>query len=550
MNRKALEKILADAKALWLKARQAKQDAKTVDAAYQAVTEAQKKLDDFDAENPPEAEPTNIVTVDELKALLAPMIAEQVKAAIPAPQAAQVTTEAIEAAITKALAAGKVDSKVIPMEQVKTIATEALKEVVAGIKLGSKMVHGAAGHKEDEVTPDADYANLGGRKRVVIEIPEGWTKGNLPLHAKQLLNVMMKRPVNEGVGADVLTKGLFLGERMMEKYAGMARRGEKALTSTGGGSGDELVPTDLSSELQRRMYLSSDLAAVLLAREIKMPTQPYTYPLVTTRPTFYLESTENVAATATDPGTSSLSLDAKKLMGRTDFSYEVEEDAIVPVLALVQSLLGESAAEAYEDALINGDTTGTHMDSDYETVAKHAARAFKAWRKLALAGGIKVDLATGGLNEANLRSMKKLMGKYAIRSRDLVWVVGPLGKNDMEGITNVSTLEKYGPKATILTGELASFLNIPIICSEKCRENLNAAGVFDNSTKTKGSILLANLNEFLVGRRREFMVEVDKSITAQTNILVASFRRAFTPKEVPSTTIPTVCVGYNYTSGA
>jgi hypothetical protein len=145
--------------------------------------------------------------------------------------------------------------------------------------------------------------------------------------------------------------------------------------------------------------------------------------------------------------------------------------------------------------------------------------------------------------------MKKVLRKYGVRLRDLVWITGPLGINDFGGITNVTTLEKYGPKATILTGELSSFLGIPIITSEKCREDLNASGVYDNSTTTKGSLLLVNLSEFMVGRRRDFTVEVDKDITTQNNILVASFRRAFTPKEVPSATISSVVCGYNFASG-
>jgi hypothetical protein len=242
-------------------------------------------------------------------------------------------------------------------------------------------------------------------------------------------------------------------------------------------------------------------------------------------------------------------LDAKKLMGRTDFSYEVDEDAIIPILPFVQEQLASAAADAYESAVINGDTAGTHQDSDTELIPKAAERSFNGFRKLALAISVlKLDLSTGGINEANLRAMKKALKKYGVRVRDLLWIAGPAGINDMQGIANVTTLEKYGPRATILTGELASFLGIPIIVSERVREDLNASGVYDGVTTTKGSILLVNLNGWIPGRRRDFTVEIDKDIKTQTNFVVASFRRAFTPIETPSATIRWLSVGYNFNS--
>jgi hypothetical protein len=161
---------------------------------------------------------------------------------------------------------------------------------------------------------------------------------------------------------------------------------------------------------------------------------------------------------------------------------------------------------------------------------------------------LKCDISSGGLNEANLRALRKIMGKYGIKPRELAWIVGPKGANDIQAIANVSTLEKYGPKATILTGEIAAFLGIPIITSEAVRENLNASGVYDGSTTTKGSVLLVNLPRFLTGRRREFTVESFRDVKSQQNNIVASFRKAFSPLEVPSASIPTVVIGYNYTA--
>lgn len=540
---------IATAKSAWIAAKKANKTADEIAAAYKAVTKLQPVIDEAEASGAKDDDEIEVksehegkgpdgasIEMDDLKAMVATTVAEAIKKSLPdKAQQDQVTSETIKAAIETALAKhGKAQSKEVALTDVKGIISDTIKEQMDALKKSSKQAF------------STDSENDEGKHIVTVELGNSLTKGNLPLHMKQLLNVMMKRAINHEVPDAMVARGKLLGDRMVAKYSS-AIRGHKAMTSVGVGIGDEWVPTDLSSELQRRFYATSDLAAIISAREIDMPTQPYEYPLVTTRPVFYLETTENVEATPSNIGTSKVTLNAKKMMGRVDFSYELEEDSIIPILPMVQELLSAAAADAYESAIINGDTTAVHMDSDTQAVPKAAERAFDGLRKYAKdVAGLWVDLSTGGLTEANLRSMKKRMGKYGARPRDLIWLVGPGAINDMMGITNVTTIEKYGPRATLVTGELTSFLGIPIVVSERMREDLNALGVYDGVTTTRGGILLVSLSNFLAGRRREFTVEVDRDIKTQTHFVVASFRRAFTPIEAPSATIQTVVGAYNY----
>jgi hypothetical protein len=50
----------------------------------------------------------------------------------------------------------------------------------------------------------------------------------------------------------------------------------------------------------------------------------------------------------------------------------------------------------------------------------------------------------------------------------------------------------------------------------------------------------------MVGSRRGFTVEVDIDRKRQINSVIASFRRAFTPKEAVGALNPTAVIGYNY----
>lgn len=380
-----------------------------------------------------------------------------------------------------------------------------------------------------------------------VEVPtNNGRKHNLPLARAQLLNVMCDRPLNHGVRESDLAAAAAAGEKALSNYAVV---GAKALTVGGSGSGAELVPTDLSSELMMRLYLESSLVALFARQEFQMPADTFKFPLTTTRPAFYVGS-ENPGSDATEssPGTSSLTLDAAKLIGRTDYSYEAEEDSLIALLPMITAQLSEAAAAAYESAIISGDTTATHQDSDYHGVTAHHAKLFKGLRKYALAGSCSTSLASGGISAANLNAMFKSMGKWASRAKDCAIIVGSKGYRDILGLTETLTVDKLGPQASILTGMVGALYGVPIFVSEQMRENTNASGVYDGTTTTKGTILIVHVPSYVAGVRRGFTVETDVNRKQQTKSVIASFRRDFKPKETPSTSIPSVWIGYNYNS--
>lgn len=537
------------AKALELKGKLTADDLKGID-----ITILEDKADGSDDSD---SDTDAVVTEEALKGIVTNAVAEGIKTAgaeskVDEAKIAGAVAEAIKRHEPSKTEAG------FPVAAVAPIATEAVKVAMSGVRMDKKALHNAddannGGNGGEGGTREGAKSTRFGGTKSYIEIPYAWCRGNLPLHGKQLLNILMGRPQNDGGGHsefNVSPEEEQTGIKMADGIFGNAKmkQSAKALTSTGAATGDELVPTDLSGELQRRMYLESELAQLFLAREIEMPTNPFNLPLSTTRPTFKLESTENTAATASDPGTAQVVLTAVKMMAEVDYSYELNEDSIIAILPMVQTLLAEAAADALEDALINGDTTGTHQDSDTNAVSKHVAKSWKGFRKLALAGSITSDWSSGNISRANLIAGKKLMGKFGTQLRNLVWITGPNGSNDFLGLDDVVTVDKRGLAATTLTGVLPSFLGIPIVVSAQNREDLNASGVYDAITTTKGSLLLVNLGEFFLGNRRGFMIEVDRNIKTQTNEIVASFRKAFIPKETPSTSIATVAMGYNFTA--
>jgi HK97 family phage major capsid protein len=542
MNRiKKMKKASVEAFKAWQDlTKETTPDAKKVSDAKAAYEVAQKSYEDAVEALPddPAADPARVAS-EEVAELIKSSVQSGLKAALPEHLASQLTEESVKKIVGDALAAhaaaAKTDAdKKLTNEALTKIVGESIKSAIESLKGSSRGVSLLEGGE----------AGKGGAQ---VEVATSWRKGNLPLHGKQLLNILLRRNVNEGIDKADLTKGAKYDDQMWD---GIQAQGVKALTTTGTGTGVELIPRSLSSELYRRMYLESALAQSFLAQEVQMPTDPYDYPLLTTDPTFYRNNVENVAPPASDPGTSKFTLTTENIMALVQYSYKADEDSIVPILPTLQFTLARAAARALENAIINGDTTATHMDTGSTVAANDVLRCWKGFRKLALAvSALKSDLTSGGLNRANLLGVLKLLGKYGSRTQDILWVVGPRGWTALLGLDEVAFAYARGATGSYIAGgPTPAPWGGQIVVSEMAREDLNAVGVWDNSTTTKGAIIAVNRAQFVMGSRRDFMVEVDRNIKSQTHDIVASFRKAFQPVETPSATVPSVAIGYDYVS--
>lgn len=469
-------------------------------------------------------------------------VTEIVKGLIPNIDIADLT-EKVKAAI----AAGQ---KPLSNEEVQEMIRKGIEDGIKEFRTKSKMEH-PEGEETNKNMSDRVKFKINGRER------------SLSVAHKQLLNVCLKgssdealersgltRPsgMNDGIPESLLSKAMETGGRRIEKMQDEARL-NKAITTGGTNTGAEWIEVDLSNTLRERMYLESEFARRMIAREIDMPTDPYRLPLKTTRASFF-KTGETVAGTKSTQGTGDITLDANKLMGISEYSYEADADAIISILPMMLDDLGKGAADSLEGALINGDTTATHMDSDIQLVANHYARLFKGLRYYAKSvGALSVNLTTGGISTSNFGVILKALGRYGVKTTDLLCLAGPKGYNDFRMLTETLTVDKAGGQARIFTGNAPNLLGVDILVSSQVREDLNATGVFDNTTTTQGSFLIVHIPSWILGVRGGFLVETDVDKIAQTRQVIASFRRDFKPMETPSAALPFVAMGRNYTAG-
>ena len=120
------------------------------------------------------------------------------------------------------------------------------------------------------------------------------------------------------------------------------------------------------------------------------------------------------------------------------------------------------------------------------------------------------------------------MGKYGGNPNNLAWIIGPkVHARHFMALSDVVSLEKYGPQATVLTGELGKYQGIPIIVSAQAREDLNTTGTYDSTTTNNGGVLLVNRPAWIFGRRRDITLKVWEDVQFDQIYLVGTARGDF-----------------------
>lgn len=303
----------------------------------------------------------------------------------------------------------------------------------------------------------------------------------------------------------------------------------RALDTDTSAEGTEWIPTGIGATLHEKVRAAGKVAA--LFPRVNIPTNPWKWPLEGADATAYrvAEPTSDTATkvTASTPGTGAATFDAEILGGRILFSKSLEADSALAILPFVQMKLVRAFVDAEEKAILDGDTDGTHQDTDTNALGTTSASwAWDGLRKKAIAQTVVTATTT---TVANLLLIRGGMGKWGVNPADLAYIIGVSAYHDLIGDSNLLTVDKFGPNATILNGQVGSVGGVPVIVSEHVRENLNASGVHDAITTTKTYNLCVNRNQWAMGQRSALEVEVDDSIYRETyqRVVVGFMREDF-----------------------
>lgn len=322
--------------------------------------------------------------------------------------------------------------------------------------------------------------------------------------------------------------------------------------------GSEFIPQAFSATLREEIWLKLEIAN--LFSRIPMPASTFTLPFAPGR-LIARAAAEGVAPTKDKAKTGKLIFTANKIMSNVEFTDEFEQDSIVAVLPFIRKQLIDGFALAQETMALNGDK-GTNIYS--VAIAGEDSRklvsGIRSDASNAAGANAKVDFSAAGFTADNVRALRTAMGKYGKSPADLALIVSMADYNKMLATAwnngAFQALYSYGSGATLLTGEMGRFDNIPILVSELIPKaglatdaadalgGLTAAGKFDGTTYTKTTSVLVNKNAYMWGDRNSFSLETFRNPFNQTLNLVGSQRLDF--EKVLAAADPTCAVGINY----
>ena len=324
-----------------------------------------------------------------------------------------------------------------------------------------------------------------------------------------------------------------------------------AMDSVTAGKGDELVPTGMSYRLWEDVHQETKVAG--LFNRIDMPTNPFDIPLQLGDVNWY-PGTENTAVAGSTPKTAKQTLTAHELVAEVPWSLTLEEDSVFAVLPEVRRTLVRNAAEVIDDVLLNADKTGTNsINADSTTITTSSAGmaqyliGFNGLLHLPLVENTgQAKSVAGEITAAGYLDLLKKLGKYGVNTREAVFITDVATFVSSLGISAVETVDKLGPQATILTGQLATVYGHPLIVSGQMKLADADGKVTDGGNDTdRGRVLCVNTNQWRVGFRRHLMIDTERDIQKRQNLMVVSMRLAFADRTGDRANAEHTALAYN-----
>ncbi len=302
----------------------------------------------------------------------------------------------------------------------------------------------------------------------------------------------------------------------------------KAL-STAAGVGGDFIPQPLATEFIK--FVRDLNWCRQLFRTMPMRAKTLDVPKVLGNTKVYHQPTEGGTAVETTMNTGIVQLTAKKLMAFLTVTQEVMEDAQGNFEQIVKSHFAEQLAAAEEEAMLVGDTAHTPLTAT-ESLADGIVTWFNKDHRLVfdglltLSGDIAGSLSAGtraanrvngggnGMSTTLARQAMHNMGKYGRTMSDLVLIVNPWAANQLLDDEKLVTLEKYGPQATVITGEFGRLYG-------KIR-------VINSAYMTDTYAVMTNNANPIIGDRRAITLKSDEQVKEDVMIHVITERIDFT----------------------
>ena len=300
---------------------------------------------------------------------------------------------------------------------------------------------------------------------------------------------------------------------------------------------------------------SVKLSTKICLLEGSIPSNPFQIPLQMGDVNWY-PGAENVAPENTALSTARQTLTAHELVAEVPWSYDLDEDAVIAMMEELRRGLLRNAREVIDDVILNGDTsTVDNINADGATISSddagkgHWLVGFDGLLHLPLIDNSKQAIDHGaGVSDDMFNEVRARLRKYGVRPSEAVYVTDVNTFIRSLGVSNFRTLDKFGPQATLLTGQLGAVEGIPVIVSEQMALADADGKVTDGgNVASTGRLLIVNRSQWRLGFKRELTIETVRDAQKRQNIMVVSFRIALQERSGNRSTATHTALQYNIT---
>ncbi len=327
----------------------------------------------------------------------------------------------------------------------------------------------------------------------------------------------------------------------------------KALSVSSTDTSGYWTPTFYSSDMIETLFEATDVASLFPRYPWAGPGSTMTIPAEGTEINIYTagEATtddDDPKFTASDPGIgTSVTVTARAFAARTVWSYEMQEDALFDILEHVRMKFVRAFARDLDRALLDGDSDGTHQDTGLTLVADDHRRLFNGLRKRGLSETAAKGFVDAGThwNAETVYTPLLNMGAFSDPA-NTVCICGHPTMILLGFLRDTQNQRLEGSNAPLTSGRSTLPGGWAIVPSAMVRNDLNASGIYDGSTKTKTYLLWVDKRAWQIHEKVGLTVGVkDEPDKAQREVY-ARQRLAFTHIYGAAGTDRTTTMVYNF----
>ena len=268
------------------------------------------------------------------------------------------------------------------------------------------------------------------------------------------------------------------------------------------------VSMNMENEIRRRLVVAG------LMSPINMKTNVMTIPVnpEAGAATWITNAQFGTAASAGATQTHQLkeiTLNAYKVATNEYMAYEEEEDSLLVLMPIVRDAMIRRVAKAVDKAFLLGAGAG--------------ADPVKGFLSYDATSAVTVPVANA-VTIANLRALRADMGAWGLEQSELRFVVSTDVYYNLLDDTTFQTMDKVGPAATLLTGQIGMIGQTPVLVSDQFP--VKAAGVA--TATTNYGAMCVNTSNFIAGSQRGLRMDTQELVETQRRVMVASLRTGMT----------------------